>query len=108
MGLFLFRRKLKVDFGELESEVESLSSFLGTALNVKVIFDNHDLLIDSEKLSVEELKRQVNKFIYRRHLNQKYWVALERGGVKIRVFEEKKSQKKKKQGVPPSIIKHGW
>jgi hypothetical protein len=73
-----------------------------------VTSDNGNLLIDSEKLSVEELKRQVTKFIYRRHLNQKYWVAIERGGVKIHVFEAKKSQKKKKQVTPPSTIKHGW
>ena len=92
----------------MENEEESLSSFLGATLNAKVTSDNHNLLIDSEKLSAEDLKRQVNKFIYRHHLNQKYWVALERGGVKIHVFEGKKTQKKKKQGAPPATIKHGW
>lgn len=106
--MFLFRKKLKVDLGEMKNEGGSMSSFLGTILNVKVTSDNNNLLIDSEKLSVEELKRQVTKFIYRRHLNQKYWVAIERGGVNIHVFEAKKSHKKKKQGTPPSTIKHGW
>ena len=106
--MFLFRKKLKVDLGEMENEGESLSTFLDATLNVKVTSDNHNLLIDSEKLLAEDLKRQVNKFIYRRHLNQKYWVALERGGIKIHVFKRKKTQKKKKRGVPPSTIKHGW
>jgi hypothetical protein len=106
--LFLFRKKLKVDLGEMENEGGFLSSFLVATLNVKVTSDNDNLLIDSEKLSVEELKRQVTKFIYRRHLNQKYWVSIERGGVKIQVFEAKKSQKKKKRGALPSTIKHGW
>lgn len=85
-----------------------MSGFLGATLNVKVTSDSDNLLIDSEKLSVEELKRQVTRFIYRRHLNHKYWVAIEHGGVKIHVFEAKKSQKKKKRGTPPSTIKHGW
>jgi hypothetical protein len=106
--LFLFRKKLKVDLGEMKTEGGSMSSFLSATLGVKVTSDNDNLLIDSEKLSVEELKKQVTKFVYRRHLNQKYWVAIERDGVKIHVFEAKKSHKKKKQGTPPSTIKHGW
>jgi hypothetical protein len=104
----LFRKKLKVDLGEMKNEGESLFSFLGAVLKVKVTSDDHNLLIDSEKLPAEDLKRQVNKFIYRRHLNQKYWVALEHGGVKIHVFKGKKTQRKKKQGARPSTIKHGW
>lgn len=107
--MFLFRKRLKVDLGEMETEGESMSSFLGATLNVKVTSGNDCLLIDSEKLSVEELKRQVTKFIYRRHLNQKYWVAVEGNGLKIHVFEAKKREKKKKKrGTPPSTIKHGW
>jgi hypothetical protein len=107
--LFFFRKKLKVNLGEMENEGESMSSFLSAALNVKVTSDNDSLLVDSEKLSAEELKKQVTKFIYRRHLNQKYWVAVEGGSVKIHMFEAKKREKKKKQrGTPPSTIKHGW
>jgi hypothetical protein len=107
--LFLFRKKLKVDLGEMENEGKSMSSFLSAALNIKVTSNDDFLLIDSEKLSVEELKRQVTKFIYRRHLNQKYWVAVEGSSVKIHVFEaKKKEKKKKKRGTPPSTIKHGW
>jgi len=85
-----------------------MSSFLSATLNVKVTSGNDNLLIDSERLSAEELRRQVTKFLYRHHLNYKYWVAIEHDGVKIRMFEGKKSQKKKKRGTPPSTIKHGW
>jgi hypothetical protein len=106
--LFLFRKKLKVDLGEMRNEGESMSIFLSATLNVKVTSDNGNLLVDSERLSIEELKRQLTKFLYRRHLNHKYWIAVEHRGVKVHVFEAKKNQKKKKRGTPPSTIKHGW
>jgi prolyl oligopeptidase PreP (S9A serine peptidase family) len=92
----------------MENEGGSLSSFLGATLNAKVTSDNDSLSIDSETTSAEELNKQVTKFIYRRHLNHKYWVAIERDGVRIHVFEVKKGQKKKRRGTPPSTIKHGW
>jgi hypothetical protein len=66
-------------------------------------------LRNSEKLSSEELKRLVNKFVYRRNLNNKYWVALEDGVVKINKFKvAKKPEKRKKETTPPSTIRHGW
>jgi len=102
------RKRLKVYLGEMKDEGEPMSSFLSVALNIKVTSGNDNLMIDSEKLSVEELKKQATKFIYRRHLNHKYWVATERDGIRIHVFEAKKSPKKKKPGTPPSTIKHGW
>ncbi len=104
-----WKRKLKVDLGELEDERESLSSFLRTTLKVKVISDENNVLVDSEKLSPQELKRWVNKFVYHRHLNNEYWVALERGVVKIHKFKgAEKHEKRKKEATPPSTIKHGW
>jgi len=106
--LFSGRKKLKVDWGELEDEKETLSSFLRKTINEEVASDDHNLLVDSENLSVQELKELVNKFIYHRHLNNAYWVALERGAVKIHKFKEKKSEKRKKPATPPSTIKHGW
>jgi hypothetical protein len=101
--------KLKVDLGELEDETEFLSSFLRSNLKVNVTSSGNKVLIDSEKLSSEELKRLVNKFVYRRNLNNKYWVALEDGVVKINKFKAaKKPEKRKKETTPPSTIKHGW
>mgnify|MGYP001595884911 CR=1 FL=1 len=106
--MFSGRKKLKVDLGELEDEKEPLSSFMRKSLNEEVAFDGHNLLIDSEKLSVQELKVLVNKFIYHRHLSNECWVAVEGGVVKIRRFKEKKSEKRKRPATPPSTIKHGW
>jgi hypothetical protein len=104
----LFRKRFKVDLGELEEEKESLISFLHKTVDRDVISDDHSILVDSENLSVQELERLVNKFVYRRHLNNECWVALEGGAVKIHRFEGKKAKKKKKQPTPPSTIKHGW
>jgi hypothetical protein len=107
-GLFSGRKKLKVDLAELEDEKDTLSSFLRKSFNEGVASDGHNLLVDSEKLSVQELRGLVNKFIYHRHLNNKYWVALEGGVVKIRTFKEEKREKRKKPATTPSTIKHGW
>jgi hypothetical protein len=107
-GLFSGRKRLKVDWRELEDEKESLSSFLRKSLDEQVASDDHNLLVDSEKVSVQELKGLVNKFIYHRHLNNEYWVALEGSVVKLHKFKEKKSEKRKKPTTIPSTIKHGW
>jgi hypothetical protein len=105
----LWKRKLKVDLGELKDERESLSDFLRITLKVEVTSDGNNVFVDSEKLSSEKLKRLVNKFVYRRHLNNKYWIALEGSVIKINKFKgEKKSEKQKKEVTPPSTIKHGW
>jgi hypothetical protein len=107
-GLFSGRKKLKVEWAELEDGKESLSSFLCKSLNEKVASDGHNLFVESEKLSVQDLKELVNKFIYHKHLNNDYWVALEGGAVKIHKFKQKKIEKRKKPPTPPSTIKHGW
>jgi len=106
--VFFSRKRLKVDLGEMEKEGGPISNFLEASLKVKVTPEKDKIFIDSEKVSPEELKRQVTKFIYRRHLNGKYFAEVEGGSVKIQVFEGKKSEKKKKPGTPPSIIKHGF
>ena len=108
--MFLRRkRKLRVDLGELEDERESLSSFLRAKLGVDVTSSGNKVLVDSENLSSEELKRLVNKFVYHRNLMNRYWVALEGGVVKINRFKHsEKKEKREKKGTPPSTIKHGW
>lgn len=110
MFLFLRRkRKLEVDMSELEDEKESLSSYLRSHLKVDVTSSGNRVLVDSEKLSPQELKRLVNKFVYHRNINNMYWVALESGVVKLNKFEAvKKREKRKKETTPPSTIKHGW
>jgi hypothetical protein len=106
--LFSFQKKLKVDLGKLTNEKETLSKFLRTTLSVEVTSDDHSLLVDAKNSSPRELHRLVNKFIYRQHLNNKHWVALEGDALRIHTFEKKKPEKKKKPGLQPSTIKHGW
>ncbi len=108
--MFLRReRKLKVDLGELEDERESLSTFLRPKLKVDVTSIGNKILVDSENLSLKELKRMVNKFVYHRNLHHKYWVGLETGVVKINKFKRaEKKEKGKRKGTPPSTIRHGW
>lgn len=98
-----------MNLGELKDERESLASFLRTTLKVEITSHDNNVLVDSEKSSPQELQRLVNKFIYHRKLNNKYWASLEGGVVNINNFKvAKKSEKQKKKGTPPSTIKHGW
>jgi hypothetical protein len=107
-----FRRKnkLKVDLGELQSERDQLFSFLRSSLKVDVTSSGNELLVNSEKLSPQKLKKLLNKFLYHQNLNNMYWVALKSGVVKINKFKSgaKKHKKRKKEGIQPSIITHGW
>ena len=102
------KRRLKVNLGELQDEKESLASFLRTTLKGEINSQENNVSVDSEKLSPQELQRLVNKFIYHRKLNNKYWTSLEGGTVKINVFKAAKSEGKKKKGIAPATIKHGW
>jgi len=109
--VFLRRKKrLEVDLGVLKTdEKDLLSDFLRSTLNVNATLSGSKVSVDSEQSSSEELKRLVNKFVYHKNLNRKYWVALEGGVVKINKFEKaKKQEKRKKETTPPSTITHGW
>jgi hypothetical protein len=107
--LFKRKNKLKVDLGELRDEGDNLSSFLHSNLKVDVTSKGSELLVNSDELSSQALKRTVRKFVYHQNLNNSYWVALKGGVVKINKFEAtKKHKKRKKEGTPPSMIKHGW
>jgi len=107
--LFSWRKKkLRVDVGDLMDEKDSLASYLRLALKVEVACDARSVLVCSEDLSLEDLKKLVNKFVYHQHLNNKYWVALESGVVRISKFKEATKKKPSKEALPPSTIKHGW
>ena len=100
---------MKVDLGGLRDERELLISFLHLKLKVDVTSNGNEVWVHSEELSIQELKRFVNKFVYRRNLNNKYWVALESGKIKIKKFEHiEKHEKRKREKIKPSTIKHGW
>jgi hypothetical protein len=102
------KRKLKVDLGELKDKLESLSLFLSSKLMTDVSPMGNKLFVNSDSLSAKELKRLVNRFVYRQHLNHTYWVALEDNDVKIHKFKRKPKKGKQKSGPTPSTIKHGW
>lgn len=108
--MFLRRKKkLEVDLSEFEDEKESLPSFLRSHMKADVTSSGNRVLIDSEKTSTQELKRLVNKFVYHRNLNNRYYVTLEKHVVKLIKLEgAKKREKRKKKTTPPSTIKHGW
>jgi hypothetical protein len=97
-----------VDLGELTDECNSLSGFLGSRLEADVTSVGSKLFVHSDSLSSNELKRLVNKFVYRRHLNHRYWVELEGDNVKVHKFKNAKKKEKQKEGTTPSTIKHGW
>jgi len=65
------------------------------------------VMVESENLSSNELKRLVNKFVYRRNLMNKYWVALESDVVKINKFKHLEKDERQKK-TRPSTIKHDW
>jgi hypothetical protein len=102
------KRKLKVDLGELKDECEALSSFLSSKLKADVTSSGNKIFVDTNSSSSSELKRLVTKFVYRRHLNHKYWVALEGDIVKVNKFKRFEKKEKEKKGIIPSTIKHGW
>jgi len=109
--VFLRRRKrLEVVVAELEKdEKELLSGFLRSTLNVDVALSGGKVSVDSGQLSLEELKKLVNKFVYHRNLNRRYWVALESGAVRIGRFEKaKKPEKRRTEATKPQTITHGW
>jgi hypothetical protein len=111
LSTLLFRRKnkLKVDLSEIHDEKENLSSFLHSNLKIDVTSKDNELLIVSDEISPQELKRTVRKFVYHRNLNNTYWVSLKGDVVKINKFKGTKKQKKrKKEGTTPAIITHGW
>jgi len=108
-ALFSWRKKkLRVDVGDLMDEKDSLASYLRLTLKVEVACDARSVLVCSEDLSLEDLKKLVNKFVYHQRLNNKYWVALESGVVRISKFKEATKKKQSKEALPPSTIKHGW
>ena len=109
--MFLRRGKrldVNVDVFE-KDEREALLDFLRSRLGVDVSLSGGKVFVDSEQLSLEELKRLVNKFVYHGNLNHKYWVRVEGNGVKVGRFEKaKKSEGRRGEGTKPQLITHGW
>jgi len=95
------KRQLKVDLGELKKEKESLVSYLRTKLEGSVASSGREVIVNSENLSAEELKRKVNKFVYNQELSNKYWVALEGKVVKIHKFKRHAEKRERRKDYVP-------
>ena len=95
------KMQLKVDLGELKNEKESLVSYLRTKLEGSVASSGTDVIVNSENLSAEELKRKVNKFVYKQELSNKYWVALEGEVVKVHEFKRHEEKRKRRKDYVP-------
>ncbi len=108
----LFRRskRLCIDLGCLKVDEKNLMvTFLRSSLKSDVKLNGNKVFLDAEKVSIDELKRLVNKGLYHKNLNRKYWVAVEGNEVKVNRFEKaKKQEKQKKETTPPQTITHGW
>jgi hypothetical protein len=88
---------LQVDLGDLQNEKENLANFLQLHLKVSVSQTADKLGVNSEKVSLPELRHIVNKFVYHRDLNVTHWVSVEGSTVKINrfnVIEKKETQEK--------------
>ena len=110
MEFLLFGRgnKLQVDMGDLLEEKERLTNFIEQNLKVRVDSSNKKLAIDSDKVSSQELKHLITKFVYRRNLNATHWVSLDGETIKIKRFKNaikktKKSEKNKKEPAHQTI-----
>jgi hypothetical protein len=62
--------ELRVDLGDLKNEKEQLTSFLQSHFQVSVTPNGNKVKVKSEKLSAEELRRVVTKFVYHRNFNK--------------------------------------
>ena len=119
MKTLLFRHKkshqteFRVDLGDLRNEKEQLSSFLQSKLKVTVNQAGNKLAVNSEKLSIQDLHRVVNKFVYHRNLNSSHWVSIEgTTTVKINRFKgtekKEKSEKNKKEKSSHQTAMQSW
>ena len=115
MHILFFGRKngrqieLQVDLDDLQNEKEQLASFLQSHLQVSVTPYGNKLRVNSEKLSAQELKRIMTKFVYHRNLNNTHWVSIEGTTVKINRFKRTaKKTEKHKRSAPHQTEIQSW
>ena len=103
------QHKLQVDLGELTEEKEHLIEFLKSTMKVTVNQKEEKLELDSEKIQPQELQRVLTKFIYKRNLNNTYWISVEGSTAKVNRFKgAKKSEKEKKKSSGHQSITQSW
>jgi hypothetical protein len=99
---------LQVDLGDLQNEKENLTSFLQLHLKVSVSQVEDKLRVDSEKVSIQELKHVVTKFVYHRDLNSTHWVSVEGSIVKINRFKVIEKKEKPDKESPHQTAAQSW
>ncbi len=67
------------------------------------------LMVESEKVPLQDLQHIVNKFVYHRDLNNTHWVSVEGSTVKINKFKviEKKEKHEIRTPAPNCNAKLG-
>jgi len=98
--LFGHKSKPQVDLGDLKTEKDHLISFLQVNLKAPTTLIGNKLTVESETVSPQELQRLVTKFIYKRNINNTYYVSLDGSTVKVNIFKgAEKKDKEKKSGM---------
>ncbi len=103
-NLFGHKSKPQVDLGDLLKEKEEkdrLINFLQANLKAPTTLIGNKLTIESDKVTAPDLQHLVTKFIYKRNINNTYYVSIDGSTVKIHIFEgaKKKTEKEKKSAV---------
>ena len=99
---------LQVDLGDLQNEKEHITSFLQLHLKVSVSQVEDKLRVDSETVSLQELRHVVNKFVYHRDLNSTHWVSIEGSTIKINRFEVIEKKEKHDKEPPHQTATQSW
>jgi len=106
--MFKGKTAVRVEMVDLAEEKEKLASFLQKSFNLNSSIIRDGLEVSGENVSAHALARFVNKFVYHKNLNGKYWVVAENNVVKIKRFKHDKKEKKNKHPQGASTIKSGW
>lgn len=99
---------VKVQMADLDEEKENLSNFLRSQFKLESLITSTGLELKMEDVPIFALSRMVNKFVYRKNLNNSHWVTVQNNVVKINRFKHGKTAKINKHPTTPSTIKHGW
>jgi hypothetical protein len=101
--------ELRVDLGDLQKEKEQLTNFLKSHLQVSITPHENKLRLKSEKLSAQELRRVVTKFVYHRNFNTTHYVSIKGKTVKINRFKSTaKKTEKHKRSAPHQTEIQSW
>jgi len=106
--LFGHKNKLQVDLGDLQNEKERLANFLQANLNTPVTSERDKLTLESEKLSISDLQKEVTKYVHRHNLSRAYWVSAEGKTVKFNRFRGHLKKKEKQKEQPTQGLTQSW